>query len=128
MWKSLQAALRVGSSTLVLMTLVLQTTVFCTLLAGAIDAQCNRPRSLALIPSFLLLQHFGYVLCMAASITDRCTSVQLLMNSIQFGIEMDTECLYVVQYFTYSAAGLYVFGVRVTTGKALKLKRHFVLL
>ena len=41
--KSLQVALRTGPSTLVLMTLVLQTTVFCTLLAGAIDVQGNRP-------------------------------------------------------------------------------------
>ena len=50
-WNSLQAALRVSPSTLVLTTLVLQTTVSCTLLAGATDAQGNRPWSSARAPA-----------------------------------------------------------------------------
>ena len=118
---SLQVALRTGSSTQVLMTLVLQTTVFCTLLAGAIDVQGNRPRIVALIPSLLLLLYFGHVFCMAASITDWCASVLPLMNSFQSGIEMDTVMLHVVQFIAYNAAGIYVFGRRVATDMVLKL-------
>ena len=92
-------------STLELMTLVLQTTGFCTLLANAIVVQGNRPRCMALIPSFVLLLYLGYVFCMAASITDQYASGQLLMNLLQSSIEMDTEWLYVGQYVTCCAAG-----------------------
>merc|ERR1712107_385915 len=57
----------------------------------------------------------------AAEVTEKCARVPPLVNSLSFGVDVDPQRHYLVEYVAYSAAGFYVKEVRLTAAMALKL-------
>lgn len=122
-WNMLQAVLRKASSTVETGFLVLQTTV---LLYVLLTMTCFLIHGLSI---WWMLSMLILVLCdarlfyAAAQVTEKCSRVPPLINSLSFGRNsaVDERRHYLVEYVTYSAAGFYVCEVRLTAAMALKL-------
>jgi len=124
-WNILQAVLRRASGAVERAFLVLQTTTLAAVLVGiaAMALSAAQPRLQAsLLMAVLLLAAIDLRLFFkAAEVTEKCTRVPSLINSLSFGLEVDHSRHYLVEYVTYSAAGFYVQEVRLTAAMALKL-------
>lgn len=119
-WRDLQAVLRKGSSSVEWCMFVLQVTVVSCVLIELVELTEGRTTLLDICPIMPLLFQLVHTFFRAAHVTDKCTRMPSLLN-LFFSQEMDTELEYVVNYVNNSAAGFYVFEVRVTTAIALKL-------
>jgi len=125
-WNILQAVLRKGSSSLERMFLVLQTTALLGVLFGFSDAALGRPQNTGRVAAFMLsvsLLGVGIarLFFTAAQVTEKCSRVPPLINSLSFGLDVDPARHYIVEYVTYSGAGFYIDGVRITRAMALKI-------
>lgn len=56
----------------------------------------------------------------AAAVTDKCTRVPMLVNSLSVGQDLDPDRMYIVEYIVHSRAGYYIFEVRLTSATVLK--------
>lgn len=123
-WNILQAILRKASECVECCFFVLQTTTLGVVLLGVVDVVQNRngPSEwfFTLIPGLLVTAGIAQIFFSAASVTDKCAHVPSLVNSLHFGEDIDMERQYVVEYIIHSAAGFYVFEVRLTQAMALK--------
>lgn len=124
-WNTLQAVLRKASSSVERCFFNLQATAsFAVLLCVADvvrDARSEPEGALfltRLVPVMLVACSVVSIFFRAAAVTDKCARVPSLVNS--FGHDMDTGRQYVVEYIINSAAGFYVFEVRLTQAMALK--------
>merc|ERR1719440_421439 len=102
----------------------MQTTVLFTFLIGVIDAfkgiQEHSGTSHLVIPSAILTLGISKVFFKAAEVTDKCTRVPSLINSCDFGCDIDADRTYVVEYVLNSSAGFHIFEIRLTSGETMK--------
>merc|ERR1712107_790978 len=91
-----------------------------TVLVTVVDVQSKGVDAIVLVPTSLTILILVRALFSAAAVTDKCLAVPSLINSLTSGERIDEERQYVVQYIVNSAAGFYVFGVRMTTAIAMK--------
>jgi len=73
-----------------------------------------------LLPGLMVTIGVLYVLMLAGTISEQCARVPALINAISFGEGMERARQDTVDYITSSAAGFYVFGMRLTTGVIVK--------
>jgi len=122
-WNVLQAILRKSSSTIELAFVALLCAVifYLPLLTVDIFAFSGFRDSLpALVPGLVACIGIVRLFFLAAAITDKCTRIPPLMNSLSFGVGTERYRQYIVDYITNSAAGFYVFDVRLSTEMLLK--------
>eukprot|EP00929_Paragymnodinium_shiwhaense_P079858 TRINITY_DN41627_c0_g1_i1.p1 TRINITY_DN41627_c0_g1~~TRINITY_DN41627_c0_g1_i1.p1 ORF type:complete len:835 (+),score=123.40 TRINITY_DN41627_c0_g1_i1:86-2590(+) len=126
-WNTLQALLRraamtidncfviVQTATLLLTMLALARTVF-----GESESQlCGAFMGMSTIPPLLLSMYLFY---RAAIVSDKCSRVPSLVNSITDENDpTDGDRQYMVQYIQQSQAGFYVKGIRLTLVLVVKL-------
>lgn len=60
------------------------------------------------------------MLLLASMISDKCGRIPSLVNAISFGEGTERERQHIVEYITNSAAGFYVFGMRLVTSAVAK--------
>eukprot|EP00929_Paragymnodinium_shiwhaense_P018660 TRINITY_DN12975_c0_g1_i1.p1 TRINITY_DN12975_c0_g1~~TRINITY_DN12975_c0_g1_i1.p1 ORF type:complete len:1116 (-),score=130.14 TRINITY_DN12975_c0_g1_i1:153-3500(-) len=123
-WNILQAVLRKTSATLEYSFFVLQFSGSASVLLCAVDiAMSDRRMAVAVSVAATVLLNLSMVRMVfsAAAISDKCGRVPPLINSLCFGEGTEEARQYVIQYILHSAAGFYVFDVRLCTGMALKL-------
>eukprot|EP00747_Dinoflagellata_sp_TGD_P140622 gnl/TRDRNA2_/TRDRNA2_176030_c0_seq1.p1 gnl/TRDRNA2_/TRDRNA2_176030_c0~~gnl/TRDRNA2_/TRDRNA2_176030_c0_seq1.p1 ORF type:complete len:488 (+),score=50.90 gnl/TRDRNA2_/TRDRNA2_176030_c0_seq1:3-1466(+) len=135
-WNIIQAILRRATGAFDSCFLVTQTTALAVLLVSAvqlvqapwvrheIDLGHFHVLAAILLPPVLLALGAGGLFYTAATITEKCSRVPALLNSVMFNsrdelIDQKRQCL--VQYITSSAAGFYIKEVRLSAGAALKL-------
>lgn len=75
-------------------------------------------RAFALLPPVLLALGAWTVFSFGAAVTEKCSRVPAMINTMTFG---DTERQSMVQYVMNSAAGLYIKEVRLTASVVMKL-------
>lgn len=119
-WNVLQAVLRTCSSSIQYCLFSLQATAVAAMMLGANDVTRGDKNPIVIVPVVLAAFNITRSLFRAAEVTDRCVRMPSLINSLSFGRRMDHERQYVVEYMTNSAAGFYVFNVRITSALALK--------
>lgn len=121
-WNTLQAVLRKGSGAVERCFLVLQTTALAYVLLTMAGFLVHGVPMWWLASVALLVLSDARLFYAAAQVTETCSRVPPLINSMSFsGTEIDTGRHYLVEYVTYSAAGFYVGEVRLTAQMALKL-------
>mmetsp|Transcript_31426 Transcript_31426/g.70751 ORF Transcript_31426/g.70751 Transcript_31426/m.70751 type:complete len:939 (-) Transcript_31426:98-2914(-) len=122
-WNILQAVLRRTSGAVSRGFLALQTTTLVAVLLGvaAIVLDMNAAAFWQVLSLSPLLVADALLFFSATEVTEKCTRVPSLVNSLSFGLDVDPQRHYLVQYVTYSAAGFYVQEVRLTAAMALKL-------
>jgi len=125
-WNILQAVLRRASGAVELGFLFLQTAMLMTVLLGITGLALNEDEPWVhmwyLIAVFPLAMMSARLFFKASGVTEKCTRVPSLINSLSFGgAEVDQRRHYLVQYINYSAAGFYVKDVRLTSAMAIKL-------
>ena len=74
-----------------------------------------------ILPAALVMFGMMRIFFKAAQVTDRCIRVPSLINSVSVGPHLDNERQYLVQYILQSAAGFYMFHVRVTSQMTVKI-------
>jgi hypothetical protein len=124
-WNVLQALLRKASTVLDPAFVVLQTTALALLViasAGALlpHEHVNPWHALSLVfPPCIAFRVFFKV----SDITEKCVRMPSLINSFASGTDefVDMRVHYLVEFITYSAAGFYVWGVRISKAAAMKL-------
>lgn len=123
-WNTLSATMRRASDTIEHCFFVLQTTALCVVVLGMADTmqllESSNSQFEALIPGLLITLGMARIFFVAASVTDKCSNVPSLVNSLYFGQHIDHKRQYVVEYIVHSAAGFYVFEIRLTSGMVLK--------
>merc|ERR1712216_294247 len=116
----LQAILLKASTTVEYLLFVLQGTAVVAGLLGVVDALHSEVSLMGLLPGALLVVAIVYMLFFAAHVSDSCSRVPRLINSLSFGEGTEDARKDVVEYILHSQAGFYVFNVRITTSMALK--------
>jgi len=122
-WNVLQAVLRKSCSAVQHCFVALQTTVTAAMLLSIVDLGVIHDsgyRRTSALPHAIVMAGIGRLFVICATVTERCARVPAFMNSLSFGTDLDTERLYLVEYIAHSAAGFYVFDVRLTAAMALK--------
>merc|ERR1712032_1152460 len=120
------AVLRKSCSAIEHCFFTLQTVALSALLLDIADIALARPGSdpgevlPALLPGSIITLGLTRVFLCAAGVTDKCARVPALVNSLSFGNDLDHDRQYVVEYIIHSAAGFYVFEVRLTSAMVLK--------
>jgi len=125
-WNVLQAVLRRASGAVERGFLVLQTTTLMTISVGVAATVMNGidsglPNWLMLLQTLPLATTGARLFFKTAEVTEKCTRVPSLINSLSFGLELDPWRHYLVEYIMYSGAGFYVKEVRLTAAMAFKL-------
>lgn len=121
-WNSVQASVRVASRVVERCVMVLTSTMVLLALAMVFDFRSLVGLEWALTSSGLLILAMSQVLLRAASVTDACTRVPQLVNAVAWSAKaVDHERSYLVEYITASAAGFYLFNVRLDAGIAIKI-------
>ena len=123
-WNGVQALLRKTSATVTEALCVLQVVVFFIfLIGGAVVYQSVQEADVdvsLLIPMCIVALGMSRVFFKAADVTDRCARVPSLINSCDFGADIDRDRQYIVEYVQNSAAGFYFFEIRLTSGMTFK--------
>jgi len=118
-WNVLLAVLRTASSSIEWCILTLQAAAGLTTLLALIDVAQNGTDILLVLPEFLFVVNAARVLFRAASVTDKCVRLPMLINSLSCA-QVDPNRQYVIEFINNSAAGFYVFECRLSTVVALK--------
>lgn len=130
-WTLVQALLRKVSTSVQSAMLVLQATVFFSSLMALVDVyqsdQSSAGYSLMLVPWSLVMLGISRVFFKAAEVTSRSGRVPSLINGCNFGHNFDRHRQYVVEYIVNSAAGFYMFEVRLTSTMTLKFAYVFAI-
>lgn len=129
-WNLTQAVLRKASISvekcLLVLGLVLAIMVPLLLVdAGILGTPSAPPPSL--LPSLFVTCGILYMLFFASTITEQCSRVPSLINAISFGEGTELERQHTVDYITNSAAGFYLFGMRLTTAVVVKFIYFWVI-
>lgn len=122
-WNVAQSVLRRVSDSIetCLLTLgVVLTAVVSCLVVDIVVVGISNELLPAVILGMLISSSILYLFLLSASISEKCARVPSLVNSIDFGSGTERERQRVVDYIASSAAGFYVFGMRLTTGMVLK--------
>jgi hypothetical protein len=124
-WNVLQAVLRKACGAIEYCFLALQTTVVSAMLLNGVGVALwkgdDAVRSgLVLVPGAILVAAVIWLCFSAAAVSEKCTRVPALVNSLSFGDDLDTDRMYVVDYIKHSAAGFYVCEVCLNSVMALK--------
>jgi len=121
-WNMTQAVLRKASISvehcLLVLCMILAMMVPLTLIDGAFGAR-SAPLP-TLLPGILIICGILYVFLLAAAISEQCTRVPALINAICFGEGTEVARQQTVDYIRSSAAGFYVFGMRLTLVMVVK--------
>jgi len=80
----------------------------------------SRASAIASLPALTVVGAVLYLLLVAATISDKCARVPALINAVNFGQDTNAKRQEVVHYIISSAAGFYVFGIRLTVAMVLK--------
>lgn len=124
LWNLTQAVLRKASTSVETCVLALCAVMAFTVPMLLMDVSLWGAR-IASNPSFvaglLIVCGILYVLVVAATISEKCARVPSLVNAVSFGSGTDRARQRTVDYITSSAAGFYIFGLRLTMGMVLKL-------
>eukprot|EP00928_Gymnodinium_smaydae_P038761 TRINITY_DN26654_c0_g1_i1.p1 TRINITY_DN26654_c0_g1~~TRINITY_DN26654_c0_g1_i1.p1 ORF type:complete len:768 (+),score=126.72 TRINITY_DN26654_c0_g1_i1:77-2380(+) len=129
-WNVVQAILRRAAAAVDKCLMLVQTAVLSAFLLLAAEtvvgkyvfegqARCALPHVAFGLP-YLCLAFYG--LARAAAVTEKCSRVPALINSLNFeSCPLHPERQYLVQYVEHSAAGFYINGVRLTGFMVLKV-------
>jgi hypothetical protein len=131
-WNIIQAMLRRTSRVLEFSLICMQTSVLGALMLSGIElydekGPLTHSASRAVLWSLPMSSYVVislYVLLRAATVTEKCSRVPSLINSIAIDChtqELDRDAFAIVDYVTNSAAGFYVKGVRLRYFMVLKL-------
>lgn len=127
-WNSVQAILRKSAAALHSVLCVLQVTSFLVFMISCVYVYQNAVDYSVdvypLLPAVLLLVGILRILFTAAEVTERCGRIPSLVNASLFGPDTNVERHYLVQYISSSAAGFYMFQVRITSQMTMKFA-HF---
>lgn len=124
-WNKCQASVRMASSAVERCFAVLQSTMVMLALAMVFDFTQLAGTEWALTSSGLLILGLSQVLLRAASVTDACTRLPQLVNATALaGEAVDHDRTYLVEYITASAAGFYVFNVRLAAGLGIRIVHY----
>jgi len=122
-WNVLQAVLLESADTIELtMLTLLVSACSAVLLVGP----CVSQHILSLLPVGLLVCIVVLAFLRAAAVTDKCARVPALINSLFFGNHLDFERQYVIDYVTNSAAGFYIYEVRITQTMVAEVAYVFI--
>lgn len=122
-WNVLQAILRKASATMELCFLSLVAVAVFTVPAMILDFASlgmERKGVLLLGPCIVVICSILWMFSMAALITDKCTRVPALINSLNFGPGTERSRQHTIDYIVSSAAGFYVCDARLTTTMVFK--------
>lgn len=75
----------------------------------------------ATLPALFVTCGLLYVLLLASTISEQCSRVPALINAISFGPDTHYDRQRTVDYVASSAAGFYIFGMRLTTAMVVKI-------
>jgi hypothetical protein len=121
-WNVLQAVIRKTCRCVQSCLFVLQTATAVGALLSIIDTTSFKEGEfLMFLPGALIVMIVIRVIFCVGAVTDKCTRVPALVNSLDVGTILDRDRLYVVDYISHSQAGFYMFEVRVTSAVVLKL-------
>lgn len=123
-WNLTQAVLRKASVSIemCLLTLCIIVAITVPLLLFDVGVLGSRQAPIpTVLPGLFVTCGVLYVLLLAAMITEKCSRVPSLINAVDFGPGTERARQHTVDYVTGSAAGFYVFGMRLTTAMAVKL-------
>lgn len=73
-----------------------------------------------LLPGFFITCGIVYSLILAAMVSEKSARVPALINAVSFGPDTEAERQQTVDYVTSSAAGFYIFDMRLTTERVVK--------
>lgn len=122
-WNVTQAILRLASDCIAPAFFVLCVVLFLTvplqLLDMGILGSAPAPVPM-LLPGLLMTCGVLYVLLSAATISGKCGRLPALVNAISFGAGTERARQHTVDYISSSAAGFYVYDVRLMTSTVLK--------
>jgi len=120
-WNVLEVVLRKVSRNVEKAFLVVQTTALIMLLLGTSALFLLGVSEIwSLLSTVFLTLSAALIFHTAADVTEKCTRMPSLINSLTFRNEVDPARHFLVEYVTYSAAGFYVGQVRLTAAMALK--------
>mmetsp|Transcript_123431 Transcript_123431/g.356852 ORF Transcript_123431/g.356852 Transcript_123431/m.356852 type:complete len:692 (+) Transcript_123431:83-2158(+) len=123
MWNLTQAVLRKASDSIEadLLRLCIVVMVVAPLLVVDVGLLGLRDaRMVMLIPGVLVAIAVLYLFLLAAGISEKCSRVPALVNSMSAGEAMDVLRQRTVDYIESSAAGFYIFGMRLTPAVVVK--------
>lgn len=124
-WNNVQASLRMASGAVEWCFAILQSILVLLALAMAVDLRELCGAEWALTCSGMLILGMSQMMLRAAAVTDSCVRISQLVNATALNeIAMDQERRYLVDYITASAAGFYVFNVRLGAGFAIKVLHY----
>jgi len=121
-WNTLLAVCRSVCGAIQGCLVVLLIVATLAMLTVMLDVSYERELALRLVPGLVLAVATFRISVWAASVTDKCARVPLLVNSIQApaGLDLDADRMYAVQYIVQSQAGFYVFEMRLTCSTLMK--------
>jgi len=120
-WSLQQALCRMSCMSMQHVFMVSQATATGAVLLSITQVNQENPcRCIALLPGLLIALVVLRTMMVAASVTDKCARVPMLVNSISVGTDLDQERMYTVEYIVHSQAGFYFLEVRLTTSTVLK--------
>lgn len=125
-WNMTQAVLRQASNStesgfLALCLILAFTVPMLVVDIGLLGDISERVPVPTLLPGLLVTCGVFYVLLLASTISEKCSRVPALINAISFGDGTERARQHTVDYISSSAAGFYIFGVRLTTSMVVKL-------
>lgn len=129
-WNVVQAMLRSSSRSVENCFVIVQTCSLCALVLSAVGIWRDAPRICGSEWIMLAMDHTPILILAlvamilfskAAAVTEQCTRVPSLINSIEMEDPVDETRQYVVTYIINSNAGFYVRDVRLTSYMALKI-------
>lgn len=122
-WNLTQAVLRKASiaveKSLLVLCLVVALEVPLLLLDVGMVGTLQAP-IVILVPPILVTCSVLYVLLLASTISEQCSRIPALVNALSFGDGTERDRQHIVDYITSSAAGFYVFGMRLTSAMIAK--------
>jgi len=122
-WNLLQAVLRKASSAVQLGLLSFLALAAFAIPVFMLDYVLLGPSLATLqlqLPHLLVVLGVLRIFIMASTVTGKCIRVAPLINSLDFGPGTDRDSQDLVVYIQNSAAGFYIFDVRLTTGMVVK--------
>jgi len=124
-WNTVQAILRKIAAAIHRKLCILQITVFLLSMSFAItfyqSTQGELVKVYRILPATMVVLGIMRIFFKAAEVTEKCIRVPSLMNAVVLGNHIDKERQYLVQYILQSAAGFYMFNVRVTSQMTMKI-------
>jgi len=120
-WNILQAVLRKASGAVEKSFVVLQTTALAAVLLRIVHLFLHSDSQSWCLPAVMFLGLCdGWLIFKSAEVTEKCSRLPSVINSLSFGRDVDMRRHYLVQYVSYSGAGFYVGEVRLTNAMAIK--------